>query len=52
MLVAGTVVAVVFFWWVALGPLAWLIAGGTVRAISDAKDRAAALNTVRQSIIQ
>lgn len=41
MLVAGTVVAVVFFWWVALGPLTWLIAGDTVRTISDAKDRAA-----------
>ncbi|MEV5242574.1 pentapeptide repeat-containing protein [Streptomyces cinnamoneus] len=51
-LITGVLIVVVFLWWVVISPLTWLIAGGTVRNIPDAKDRAAALSAVRQSIIQ
>ncbi|AVZ77081.1 pentapeptide repeat-containing protein [Streptomyces lunaelactis] len=52
LLAVGVLIAVAFLWWVALGPLTWLIAGDTVREITNTKDRAAAVSDVRQSIIQ
>ncbi|MDO0938872.1 pentapeptide repeat-containing protein [Streptomyces sp. DG2A-72] len=51
-LITVVVIAVMVSWWALLGPLTWLIAGDTVRDIADAKDRAAAVSAVRQSVIQ
>lgn len=36
---------------VILGPVAWLVAGSTVRGIPDPKSRADAINTVRSSLL-
>jgi hypothetical protein len=47
----GGLIAVLLLLWLVLGPLTWLVAGETVRQIPDLKDRAAAMNDVRQSII-
>lgn len=46
LLLSAVVVAVIL----ALGPLAWVIAGETVRGLPD-KDRAAAMNAVRQTVL-
>ncbi|MEJ3742547.1 pentapeptide repeat-containing protein [Actinomycetes bacterium KLBMP 9797] len=48
---AGGIVAALLLLWVVLGPLTWLVAGDTVYRVPDPKERADAVNAVRQSII-
>lgn len=49
--IAGAITLLVFIPWVLLGPLAWLIAGDTVRVLEDKKERADAINDVRERIL-
>jgi hypothetical protein len=46
------IIGIVVLILVLMGPGAWWIAGDTVRDIQDAKERAAAINAVRQTLLQ